>query len=293
MQEDDLRGLAKIMEFMRAISIIFCVIHIYWYCYQAIIELGINIGVLDKILLNFQTTAGLFNNLLLTKMFALIFLALSCLGTKGVKNEKITWEKIYGALLFGLIFFFMNWWMLHLPLPAIANMGLYTLTLTVGYILLLMSGIWVSRMLKHNLMGDVFNEENESFQQETKLMENEYSVNLPTIFYYRGKWNEGWINVVNPFRATTVLGTPGSGKSYAVVNNYIKQLISKGFAVYIYDYKFDERQLPRRRGPGARHRGDPRAQAEDPPDGHGQAVRGPGARGLQPLQPSGHQADGR
>jgi hypothetical protein len=85
----------------------------------------------------------------------------------------------------------------------------------------------MSRLLRTNLMDDVFNNENESFQQETKLMENEYSVNLPTKFYYKGKWNNGWINIVNPFRASIVLGTPGSGKSYAIVNNYIKQQIEK------------------------------------------------------------------
>ena len=89
-------------------------------------------------------------------------------------------------------------------------------------------------------MEDVFNNENESFQQETKLMQNEYSVNLPTKFYYKGQWNNGWINVVNPFRATIVLGTPGSGKSYAIINNYIKQHIEKGFSMYIYDFKFDD-----------------------------------------------------
>lgn len=89
-------------------------------------------------------------------------------------------------------------------------------------------------------MEDVFNNENESFMQETKLMVNEYSVNLPTRFYYKKKWNKGWINVVNPFRASMVLGTPGSGKSYAIVNNYIKQQIEKGFAMYIYDYKFPD-----------------------------------------------------
>jgi pantothenate kinase-related protein Tda10 len=89
-------------------------------------------------------------------------------------------------------------------------------------------------------MDDVFNNENESFQQETKLMENEYSVNLRTKFYYKNKWNDGWINIVNPFRATIVLGTPGSGKSYAIVNSYIKQQIEKGFSMYIYDFKFDD-----------------------------------------------------
>ena len=109
-------------------------------------------------------------------------------------------------------------------LPQIA---FYVFTLTLGYILLLVAGLWMSRLLKHHLMEDVFNEENESFMQETRLLENEYSVNLPTKFQYRGKLWNGWINVVNPFRASIVLETPGSGKSYAVVNNYIKQHIQK------------------------------------------------------------------
>ena len=112
--------------------------------------------------------------------------------------------------------------------------------MTAGYLSLLAAGVWISRLLKNNLMDDVFNLENESFAQETRLIENEYSINLPTRFYYKKKWNDGWINIVNPFRASMVLGTPGSGKSYAIVNNYIKQQIEKGFAVYIYDYKFPD-----------------------------------------------------
>ena len=136
----------------------------------------------------------------------------------------MTWRKIYAAFLGGIVLFFMNWWMLDLPFSTTVNATVYTLTLTAGYILLLMSGIWISRMLKHNLMEDVFNTANESFMQETRLMENEYSVNLPTKFVYQGKEWDGWINIVNPFRASIVLGTPGSGKSYAVVNNYIKEI---------------------------------------------------------------------
>jgi len=238
--EDDLRGLAKVMEFMRAISILFAVIHIYWYCYQAVVDLGIQIGVVDRILMNFQRTAGLFSNLLWTKTFSVVFLGLSCLGSKGVKEEKITWKKINTFLFFGFIFFFLNWWILALPLHSAANMSIYIFTLTIGYILLLVAGLWMSRLLKNNLMDDVFNDENESFLQETRLIENEYSVNLPTLFYYKKKWNSGWINIVNPFRASIVLGTPGSGKSYAIVNNYIKQQIEKGYSMYIYDYKFDD-----------------------------------------------------
>lgn len=239
-QEDDLRGLAKVMDFMRALSILFVVINIYWFCYQQMVNWGINIGVIDKILVNFDRTAGLFHNILWTKFFAIVFLALSCLGTKGVKEEKITWNKIIVFLSAGFVLFFFNWWLLDLPLPLEANAGFYILTMSVGYIFLLMGGIWMSRLLKNNMMDDPFNVENESFQQETRLMENEYSVNLPTRFYYRKKWNNGWINVVNPFRASIVLGTPGSGKSYTVVNQYIKQQIEKGYSLYCYDFKYPD-----------------------------------------------------
>ena len=157
-----------------------------------------------------------------------------------MKEEKITWSKIWTVLFSGFVFFFLNWWLLALPIGKVGAASLYIFTLSVGYICLLMGGVWMSRLLKNNLMDDVFNTENESFMQETRLMENEYSVNLPTRFYYKKKWNNGWINVVNPFRASMVLGTPGSGKSYAIVNNYIKQQIEKGFAMYIYDYKFPD-----------------------------------------------------
>ncbi len=239
-QEDDLRGLAKVMDFMRALSILFVVINVYWFCYGQIVEWGLNIGVVDRILLNFNRTAGLFGNILWTKLFTVVFLALSCLGTKGVKEEKITWRRIIATLSVGGVLFFFNWWLLELPLPTVANTAFYILTVSVGYICLLMGGVWMSRLLKNNLMDDVFNTENESFQQETRLLTNEYSVNLRTRFYYRKRWNEGWINVVNPFRAAIVLGTPGSGKSYAVVNQFIKQQIEKGFAMYLYDFKFPD-----------------------------------------------------
>lgn len=238
--EDDLRGLAKVMDFMRAISILFVLIHIYWYCYQALVNWGINIGVIDKILLNFQRTAGLFSHNLITKVFAVVFLALSCLGTKGVKEEKITWGKIITFLIVGFILFFLNWRLLYLSLSLTTITILYISSMTVGYLCLLVAGVWMSRLLKNNLMDDVFNLENESFMQETRLIENEYSINLPTHFWYKKKQHNGWINVVNPFRGTIVLGTPGSGKSYAVINNYIKQQIEKGFALYCYDYKFPD-----------------------------------------------------
>lgn len=239
-QEDDLRALGKIMDFLRAVSIILAIMNVYWYCYEAMRMWGVTIGVVDRILINFNRTGGLFHSILYTKLFSLLLLALSCLGTKGVKAEKMSWNRIWMVLAVGFFLFFLNWWILLLPISYLGNATLYIFTMTAGYICLLMGGLWMSRLLKHNLMEDVFNNENESFMQETKLMENEYSVNLPTRFYYKKKWQRGWINVVNPFRATIVLGTPGSGKSFAVVNNYIKQQIEKGYSMYIYDFKFSD-----------------------------------------------------
>ncbi len=239
-QEDDLRALGKIMDFLRAVSIILAMMNVYWYCYEAMHQWGVTIGVVDRILVNFNRTGGLFHSILYTKLFSLLLLALSCLGTKGVKTETMSWSRIWTILAAGFCLFFLNWWVLLLPMSHLGNAALYIFTTTAGYICLLMGGLWTSRLLKHNLMEDVFNNENESFMQETRLMENEYSVNLPTRFYYRKKWQRGWINVVNPFRATIVLGTPGSGKSFAVVNNYIKQQIEKGYSMYIYDFKFPD-----------------------------------------------------
>lgn len=239
-QEDDLRALGKIMDFLRAVSIILAIMNVYWYCYEAMRMWGVTIGVVDRILINFNRTGGSFHSILYTKLFSLLLLALSCLGTKGVKAEKMSWNRIWTVRAVGFVLFFLNWWILLLPISHLGNATLYIFTMTAGYICLLMGGLWMSRLLKHNLMEDVFNNENESFMQETKLMENEYSVNLPTRFYYKKKWQRGWINVVNPFRATIVLGTPGSGKSFAVVNNYIKQQIEKGYSMYIYDFKFPD-----------------------------------------------------
>ena len=239
-QEDDLRALAKIMEFGRAVSIFLLVVHVYVYCYPSITAWHLNLEVIDRILINFNNTTGIFNCILWSKLSAVLLLAVSCLGTHGVKGEKITWPKIYAALVAGCALFFLNWWLLELPLPHMANTAFYIFTLTAGYLALLMSGLWMSRIYRHNLMEDVFNMENESFMQETRLMENEYSVNLQTRFYYKKRWNNGFVNIVNIFRACMVIGTPGSGKSYAIVNSYIRQLIAKGFAIYIYDYKFDD-----------------------------------------------------
>ena len=234
-QEDDLRALAKIMDFLRAVSIVLVVANLYFFTRVETVDSNEFYMVVDKILNNFNSECGLFSNTFNSKLFAMLMLALSCFGTKGVKDEAITWRHIIIVGAVGIVVFLFNSWLLPFGYRYI-----YIITTILGYVGMLMSGIWISRMLKNNMMDDRFNDENESFMQETRLLKNPYSINIPTRFYYEKKWHSGWINVVNPFRASIVLGTPGSGKSFAVVNNFLKQQIEKGFALYCYDFKYPD-----------------------------------------------------
>ena len=236
-QEDDLRALSKIMDLIRGLSIAVLVANIYWFCEPLVSGWQFHPQTM-KVLRGLDDAGSLFHNPWNAKWWTLLLLAISCFGTKGVKNEKIKWRQIWLIISIGAVLFFLNWWMVYLGWYYT-----YIFTSISGYVCLLLGGVWMSRLLKNNMMDDRFNEENESFMQETKLMENEYSVNLHTRFYYKKRWNKGWINVVNPFRASIVLGTPGSGKSFAVVNNFIKQQIEKGFGLYVYDYKFPDLSL--------------------------------------------------
>lgn len=167
-QEDDLRALAKIMDFGRAVSIFIMVIHVYVYCYPSMAAWQLTLDVIDRILLNFDRTTGIFGCILWTKLLAVLLLAISCMGTIGVKGEKITWHRIWAVLTAGAVLFFLNWWLLDLPFPHEAVTSLYVLTLTAGYLCLLMAGLWISRLYRNNLMEDVFNQENESFMQVHK-----------------------------------------------------------------------------------------------------------------------------
>ncbi|MDR1056472.1 MAG: YWFCY domain-containing protein [Prevotellaceae bacterium] len=241
MNIEDEKLLGKILNFIRMGSVLLLAMHCYWFCHKLFVAFGLYHSFMDNIFVKLQSTSGMFDNLYTTKLVCLSLLFISCMGAKGKKSEKIKINIIIFSIILGLLLFFLNFLVFELTgISSIVKNSIYCITLIIGYVLILFAAMLVSRLLKHNLMKDVFNAENESFMQEQQLKTNEYSVNIPTKFYYHSRWHKGWINVVNPFRASIVLGTPGSGKSFAVINNYIKQQIEKGFALYIYDYKFPD-----------------------------------------------------
>ena len=218
-QEDDLRALESIVQFTRGLGVFFLVLNAYWFCYEWWADCVLTHAIADRILLNIQQATGLFSRSVITKLCAFLFLALGCYGTKSVRNGKVSQQHIAWAACIGFPLFFLNDFLLILPVANGLRVGSYILTLAAGYLCLLAAGVWLRRLLKQPLANDPFNDENESFFQEERYLCNEYSVNLPTRYRYKSQWRRGWINVINPFRATLILGTPGSGKSYAVLNN--------------------------------------------------------------------------
>ena len=239
-QEEDLKALESIVQFARGLGVFFLVLHVYWYCYEWLSSCGLTYGYADRLLLDIQRTTLLFTSPVVTKLCAFLFLALGCYGTKSVRNGRVDRRHIVTAACFGFPLFFLNGFLLSLPAGIGFRGWSYTLTLGAGYLSLLAAGVWLRRLMKQPLMDDPFNDNNESFLQEERCIDNDCSVNLPTRYRYKGQWRNGWISVVNVYRSTAVIGLPGSGKSYAVLNNYIKQHIEKGFSMLVYDYKFDD-----------------------------------------------------
>jgi len=232
------QGLRQVTDFTRLLSVAVLLLHFYITCHAAFREWGLIAILTDRVAQNFSSMP-LFQSSLKARGAALLLLLVSLLGAKGKKDERLRNATIAAYLLPGLLLYFgvelllSNQVTAHL---AAAYMG----TTALGYLLILAGGTLLSRLLKLNLGQDIFNKENQSFPQEERLLENEYSVNLPAAYTLKGKTRRSWINIINPFRALLVIGTPGAGKSYFVIRHVITQHIRKGFAMFLYDFKYDD-----------------------------------------------------
>jgi hypothetical protein len=176
----------------------------------------------------------LFSRVIFSKTICLVFLSITCIGTRAKKDRDLEVSTLIVQVVSGLILYWGSLWFFE------DNAPVYLILTFLGFVILNVGFDNISKLININLMKDRFNEENESFPQEQSLKENEYSVNLATRFQYRNKTFEGWINVVNPFRGTMVIGTPGSGKSFSVVLPFIKQHLQKGFSMCVYDFKYPD-----------------------------------------------------
>lgn len=236
---EDIQALRKIVDFTRLISIFILAIHFYLCCYVAFQQWGWTAEISDRLIANISKT-GLFKGVLIPKLFALLLLAVSLVAIKGKKDEKIQKNSIVVYLLAGSLLYFISPLCFHLYAPPKLISILYMGITVAGYMLVLTGGGLLSRLIKNELSKDVFNSENETFPQEERLLENEFSINLPAKYRLKNKVRYSWINIINPFRGILVAGTPGAGKTYFVIRHIIDQHIKKGFSMFIYDFKFDD-----------------------------------------------------
>ena len=233
------QGLRKITDFTRMLSIAILVIHLYLTCYYLFHMVGLSFKITDRILLSLSSTK-IFTSTFNTKIASLLLLLISLLGAKGRKDERTNLKVLAILFMIGITFFSGGHLLKIFPLEKVSLATLYLVITSGGYILILTSGTRLTRYLKLNLNTDIFNKENETFPQEERKLENEFSINLPSQYKLKGRSRTSWINIINPFRGSLILGTPGSGKSYFAIRHYITQHIKKEFSMFIYDFKYDD-----------------------------------------------------
>lgn len=234
------QGLRKILDMTRVIGIVLLALHFYYCCYGVFAEWKLVSPFSNRLLMNIHKT-GLFDNFVRAKMMALGFLIISLLGARGRKNEKLSYQTAFTYIVIGLAAYLLSYPFLSLQMKAAAVALIYMGVTSIGFMLILTGGTLLTRIIRSRLNSkDIFNRENETFPQEERLLENEYSINLPSRYRLKNKIRNSWINIINPFRALMVLGSPGSGKSYFVIRHVITQHIKKGFTMFVYDFKFDD-----------------------------------------------------
>jgi len=236
---EDIQGLRKIIDFTRLISIFVLSIHFYLCCYVVFKHWGWTAEITDRLIENIART-GLFDTIARPKLASLLCLIISLVGVKGKKDEKMVGGTIIAYLLTGLLLYFSSVLCFYLSAEKELIAILYIGITSIGYMLVLTGGGLLSRLIREKLSKDIFNTENETFPQEERLLENEYSINLPAKYRLKDKVHHSWINFINPFRGMLVAGTPGAGKSYFVIRHIIDQHIKKGFSMFLYDFKYDD-----------------------------------------------------
>ena len=168
-------------------------------------------------------------NLVYSKIATFLLICITCIGTRNKKHlEFDARRQVLYPLISGLFLIVFSVWLYHHPMETRLytlplNIIFYMATTLVGVILVHIALDNISKFIKEGLGKDRFNFENESFEQSEEKVENQYSVNIPMRYYYKGKFRKGWVSISNCFRGTWVVGTPGSGKTFSIIEPFIRQ----------------------------------------------------------------------
>ncbi|MEO8173494.1 MAG: conjugal transfer protein MobC [Sediminibacterium sp.] len=233
------QGLRKIVDLSRWLSVVLLLVHFYYSCYGAFVLWGLHWDVSDGVLRSLAKT-GLFGNDTMIKSFALALLVISLIGARGKKDEEHTLRMVAWLISCGLLLYYFSTWVLLWKKAMLVVACTYMIVCSVGFGLVLVGGARASRLIFENLTQDIFNEKNETFPQEEVAHVNEYSINFRAQYRLKDKVRQSTISFPNPFRGLLVTGSPGAGKSWFVILPLIHQLISKGYSMFIYDFKYDD-----------------------------------------------------
>jgi len=238
--DNDLR---KILDLTRLLSVSLLLLHIYFTCYAAFEQWQLTSAFTYRIIHQISN-AGLFSNFHSAKLLSLLFLAVGLLGVQGKKDPAKTVSQVLVLFFSGCLLFWGSAGLFYLSFSLTTTALLYIGTTITGYLFLMQAGTLATRFMKATNMEDIFNEENETFPQEERLLTNEYSINFKAEYRLRNKTRSSWINIINPFRGLLVTGTPGAGKSWFVILPAMKQMIEKGYGMFIYDFKYPDLSKP-------------------------------------------------
>ena len=235
-------GYTQGVELFLIAAVLLIVIHCLWFCHELVLQIPYVKQLIYGFLSKINAKHNLFDHPLTTKSVVLLLLGLFALGSKGKVDPGMTRERVLSSGAVGIGLFIGSILLLYLKhiVTPVAIDIIYVLLTGVGMAYVVKSGQYFSRMLFANRNTDIFNETNEEFPQNEALVQNEYSVHFKTTYHYGGRWREGVINILNPFRSNMVLGVPGSGKSFAVLIPALWQSIYKGYTAYVYDFKFPD-----------------------------------------------------
>lgn len=232
--------LYKLLDFFKYGSVFVLLVHFYVSCYPAMREWELTAPQVDTVIYNLIRSASVLRGIMQPKLFALLLLTVSLVGTKGRRDDKIRWQPIVYYICAGLLLYFVSGLFLLLSLKSTLVGSLYICITGIGFLSVLHGGSQVSRLIRLKFQDDIFNDLNESFPQEEQLIENEFSINLPAEYTFRGKTRRSWINVINPHRGMICCGSPGAGKTYFFIRHYLTQSIAKKNCIFLYDYKFPD-----------------------------------------------------
>ena len=203
-------------------GVLILLLNLYYYAHPLWKEAGLSWHMLDNLCISLSRSP-LFSHSLKTKIAALVLISLGMLSRSSKAREvDLKIIALVGVISAACYF---------IPFP---RHGIYVIFTIIGAVGL----VWVVSMIARRETKAIINDDNETFPQCQEKIENENSINLPMVYQYQQKMHKGWINVVNPFRGILVLGSPGSGKSYSVYEPFIDQMMAKGYAMCVYDYKY-------------------------------------------------------